>query len=189
MRGLLGCMGVWERRGERERGGLGERGKNPRLSLSRSPFRPFLNTPILTLLLLAACQPPPPPLPEATAEMLMQADRDFAAAAAERGIDGWMDYLAPDAARLVALGRPALRGLDAIRTSDARLFTDSVRLGWEPMDGGLFADGVHGYTTGAYTLWQRQPDGSETAAAEGHYFTVWRRAADGTWRVILDGGS
>lgn len=151
------------------------------------------------LLILSACQPESPveQVPAETAaldveagrDLLMQADRDFAAEAAARGIDGWMRYMAPDAIRLV-LGEPSIHGLDAIREADTPLFeTDSVRLAWEPVDGAVFADGRHGFTTGTYEVLQMQRDGAEAAVGQGAYITFWRQEPDGTWRIVLDGGA
>ena len=62
---------------------------------------------------------------------LMQLDRDFAADVAEGGLESWMSYMAPDAARLV-LGRKAVRGQDSIRAADAPLFGPDIDLTWEP---------------------------------------------------------
>lgn len=156
---------------------------------------------LLTVLLvgLSACNPEssPEPTPAATVsldtekgrDVLMQADRDFAAEAAARGIDGWISYMASDAVRLV-LGRSSISGLGAIREADTPLFeTDSVRLAWEPVDGTVFASGDHGFTTGTYEVLRLQTDGTEAAVGQGAYITFWRQEADGTWKVILDGGA
>src|SRR5687767_4428255 len=50
----------------------------------------------------------------ATEEALMQADRDFAIATRERGVDGWLEYFAPDGAMIVA-GIGEVKGHAAIR--------------------------------------------------------------------------
>jgi hypothetical protein len=69
---------------------------------------------------------------------LMQADRDFARAAAARRLEGWMSYFTDDAVRL-RWRDPAVRGLDAIRKFDAALFADSTAtLTWEPVEAGLY---------------------------------------------------
>ena len=127
---------------------------------------------------------------EAGRAEVMAADRAFAAAARERGLDGWMEWMAADAARLPRMGAAGIRGLDAIRASDAGIFADpSLRLAWEPTDGGVFSDARLGFTTGRYQLLQKATDGRESAVAQGAYVTFWRREADGRWRVILDTGA
>lgn len=121
---------------------------------------------------------------------LMDADRAFAAAAKARGIDGWMEFMTADAARLPRLGAEAVRGAEAIRKADTPLFADPKRrLTWEPKDAGLFADGRHGFTTGNYRVLRTRDDGSEEVAGRGSYVTWWRKEPSGKWRVILDTGA
>jgi len=120
------------------------------------------------------------------ADELLSADRRFAAETAKRGLDGWMSFLADDAARL-DLGGKAARGLDDIRKRDSSIFADSsIRLIWDPTDAGLFKDGNHGFTTGRYQLIKTgsPPDTLST----GGYVSIWRRD-DGKWKVILDTGA
>ena len=79
----------------------------------------------------------PGPRSDIAAE-LMAADRAFAAAAAERGLDGWMSVMSPDAVRMGRMQNP-VRGIEAIRGSDAAIFADpAVRLTWDPTDAGAF---------------------------------------------------
>jgi len=117
----------------------------------------------------------------------MEADRAFAREAAERGIDGWVSWFAPDAARLVP-GGPVVRGLEAIREQDGPLFADpALRLEWEPTAAGGFADGKHGFTRGRYQLVRREGDADPVVLSRGTYLSIWRRDEDG-WKVILDTG-
>ncbi len=129
--------------------------------------------------------------PAASADIpaqLMAADRAFAAATAARGLDGWMSFIAPDAVRMGRMQNP-VRGTDAIRASDAAIFADpAVRLTWEPVDAGAF-DAGHGWTIGRSQVHRRAADGSDQVASTGHYVTIWRRAQDGRWLVVLDTGA
>jgi len=124
----------------------------------------------------------------ATVGDLLAADRAFGRATAERRLDGWMSYFDDDAARLFP--GQVVRGLDEIRRLDAELFDDpTLSLKWDPLDGGLFRDLDHGFTTGRYELVRTAQDGSSTdVVSRGTYVTVWRRGGSG-WRVILDTGS
>jgi ketosteroid isomerase-like protein len=54
------------------------------------------------------------------------------------------------------------------------------KLEWWPLWAGISRDGNFGFTTGPYAV-----DG----ARKGHYFTVWKRQADGGWKWIFDGGA
>src|SRR5689334_12367684 len=84
---------------------------------------------------------------------LLDADRAFARAALDKGLDGWMGFLADDAARAPGIGAKLVAGKDAIRKLDAKLFADpKVKLTWQPTDAHLFADGKTGVTTGRYAV-------------------------------------
>ena len=141
------------------------------------------------LLALGSCTAPEattPVDPAAARVELLAADRAFADSADRHGLEGWMGWLADDAVRL-QMGGPVAQGHEAIRRFDDGLFADSTMiLRWEPTEAGVFDDGRHGFTTGRGALVRR--DGSDTAWA-GAYISIWRRADDGSWRVILDTGS
>lgn len=119
---------------------------------------------------------------------LLAADRAFATAAAEKGLDGWMSFYADDAVR-VELGGKAHVGKAAVREFDKDLFADPKKvLVWEPTDGGGFADGKTGFTTGKAQVVAagEKPDAAKWTHA---YVTWWRKDSDGNWKVILDTGS
>ncbi len=121
-------------------------------------------------------------------EELMQADRDFALATEERGIDGWMSFFAEDAARM-ELGGKAVRGLEAIRTMDGEMFaSEDVLLTWSPVSARVFEDGRHGFTTGSFELLKLGGDGTHEVLGTGSYISIWRRV-EGAWKVILDTGA
>jgi ketosteroid isomerase-like protein len=128
--------------------------------------------------------------PAVIEQELIQADREFAEAVAETGLDGWVSYFTSDAARLelVADG-PLARGTEAIRTLDARLFADPmIRLTWEPLTAGVFRGGDHGFTRGRFeVINSASPSSAGTVTSHGTYLTLWRREPQG-WRVILDTG-
>jgi ketosteroid isomerase-like protein len=130
-----------------------------------------------------AASPAPTDLPA----QLMAADRAFAEATAARGLDGWMSFIAPDAVRMARITNP-VKGEAAIRKSDAAIFANpDVRLTWEPVDAGAF-DADVGWTIGTSQVHRRAADGSDSIVGTGHYVTIWRRAADGRWLVVLDTG-
>lgn len=116
------------------------------------------------------------------AEALLAADRAFAAATAERGLDGWIEGFADDAVRILPGDEP-VRGPRAISDHDAGLFADpDVELFWEPEHAGYLGGGrSFGFTTGRYRLL----DGDGRPLSEGRYLTLWTKTGDG-WRVALD---
>ncbi len=121
---------------------------------------------------------------------LLDADRAFAKATAEKGLDGWLSYMTDDAVRISPLGSKAHVGKAAIKELDAALFADPKRqLVWEPADGGDFADGKHGFTTGKFKILSKSVEGKEDVQRTGAYVTWWRMGDDGRWKVILDTGA
>jgi len=155
---------------------------------------------VLSLAGAIACRPQPADRPaspgtaatpaamEEIEAALMEADREFARRTAERGIDGWMEAFASDAAR-VELHGAVVRGLEAIREHDAPIFTDpALRLNWEPKTAGAFGPGDIGFTTGSYEVTRSIGGAPPAAVSRGSYLTIWRRR-DGRWEVLLDGGA
>jgi ketosteroid isomerase-like protein len=145
---------------------------------------------VAALLLLAACSRAPAPPAAAVPDtagygaQLREAEAAFQASTAARGLDGWMAWYAPDAVRLV-MGGKVSQGTAAVRAHDAELFADpAARLSWQLTDAGAFADGRHGFTTGTAAMVR----GADTLY-KGTYVTLWRREADGGWKVVLDTGS
>ena len=59
------------------------------------------------------------------------------------------------------------------------------RLEWAPELAEISASGDLGYTSGP---WRFTPDGAEKPAGFGHFFTIWRKGADGKWKVLIDHG-
>jgi ketosteroid isomerase-like protein len=166
-----------------------------------SPTHPrTLRRPLVLLLgalLAAGCRsqaptsPEPAELDRAALEAELRAtDEAFAAAAFERGIEGWLSFFEEDAAKIPVEGA-IVRGHAAIRAADTGLFADpDVKLLWEPDLADVVAtpgQPLLGVTRGRYTLMRFEADGGETALATGTYVSVWRRGPDG-WRCPLDLG-
>ena len=120
---------------------------------------------------------------------LLRADREFARAAHESGLEGWMSFFADDAVR-IQWGDAAVRGLEAIRKFDARIFSNpEVSLQWEPLEAGLYRDGKLGFTRGRAEVRRRNPGAEAAVVWRGSYLTIWRMEPSGEWKVILDTGT
>jgi ketosteroid isomerase-like protein len=121
-------------------------------------------------------------------ESVMQADRDFNTDFAKRRIDGWVSWF-DTAGVQVEPGGTTPRGHDQIRTHMTTTFGDTARiLAWRPTTADVSNDGTLGYTIGTYNYHVRGRDSAATAST-GHYLTVWRRQADGSWKVLADIGT
>lgn len=103
---------------------------------------------------LAGCGPPREPASvsgtadvEAIGDTLMEADRAFARATAERGVEGWVAYFAPGGA--MVRGRGEITGEVAIRDAMAGFLADTtISFTWEPVRADAAASGDLGYTIG-----------------------------------------
>jgi len=126
--------------------------------------------------------------PEAAVEAMMQADRDFAALAAEAGPEAaFAAYMDEVDGRLVRGTPNPLVGEAEIRGSFAQ-WPEGALLHWEPREGFASQAGDFGVTWG---LWSLHPDGDQasTPAGRGTYVTVWRQDDEGHWRGLLDMGT
>jgi ketosteroid isomerase-like protein len=147
---------------------------------------------LLVALLVAACAPATPAFPDfdpdAVRASLIAADEAFAAATAERGLEGWMAAFDSSAVQMDP-DKPFTPGVAFIRAAMAPAFTDTTfRLTWQPTMAFASAAGDLGYTLG---IWQSR---HYTADGKGHistgkYVTIWRKQADGSWKVVFDGGN
>ena len=140
--------------------------------------------PIAVLLLSFACVRSPNV--SAVQAALQDADRAFSQATAARRADGWMEFMAADGAMI----RPArtISGTAAVREQITQQFADtSFTLAWEPQLADVGASGDLGYTVGGWEARFRNEKG-EPQVRTGRYLTVWKKQADGSWKVVQDIG-
>ena len=116
-------------------------------------------------------------------EGAMQADREFAAYAAEHGIAEGFRLYAADDARLIQPDIEDIVGPEAIHA--ARQSTSGL-LHWEPRGGYAGEAGDFAVT---YGDWSYHADGNRETppVATGNYVSAWRLEDEG-WRYVLDTG-
>ena len=113
------------------------------------------------------------------ADGVLDAERRFAASVASDGIGpGFLAFLADSAVVFTPDPRPA-------RPVYENLQDDGTRLVWLTDLASVSSAGDLAWTSGP---WLHYSKGATTAELSGHYFTVWRHATDGGWKVLLDGG-
>lgn len=123
----------------------------------------------------------------ADASALRQADRDFAADVQSGGAAAWASWFHDEGA-MIQPGVGEVAGRDAIRDFMAGLDDPGVSLRWEPVRADIAASGDLGWTTGTYVSETPGDDGS-TTRREGRYVSIWRKADDGSWKVVMDLGN
>jgi ketosteroid isomerase-like protein len=130
---------------------------------------------LIALTALAVASPALAAQPVTTAEVVA-AERAFAVDGLAMGIKGsFLKHSAADA--LVFQPDPVNAHASLSAQPDG---PPGPKLEWWPLWAGISRDGNFGFTTGPYAI-----DGSR----KGHYFTVWKRQADGGWKWIFDGGA
>ncbi len=81
---------------------------------------------------------------------------------------------------------PIATGKDAIAKLIAAGFAlQDYKLVWHPDKAGVARSGELGYTSGTYELSFKDASG-KTISDKGKYLIVWRRQADGAWKVLFD---
>jgi ketosteroid isomerase-like protein len=116
------------------------------------------------------------------ADRLLEADRAFASQAVEYGAaEAFAQFFDGQGVRLAVAGDPAV-GPDSVR---ALLKGGPARiLSWEPRYAEVFASGNWGWTWGDWEA--HEPGAGGRRVAEGRYLNVWKKQADGRWKVRAD---
>jgi hypothetical protein len=116
--------------------------------------------------------------PDPRAAPIVAAENAFAADAQRYGVRlAFLAHFDADSWLLRPYPVPALATL-------ARDPDDGAPLEWGPDVVGVAASGDMGFTSGP---WSARAPGAE-GSVHGHFLTVWKRGADGVWRVQVDGG-
>lgn len=136
---------------------------------------------ILTFLLAGA------PAWAGDAGELLKLDREFSALSASDGArTAFAAYMAADVVT-VNSGTPEVRGLEAV-LADFDTWPEGAGLSWRPVAADIAASGDLGFTRGDWTARIPGEDGA-VAESTGRYLSIWKRQADGAWKVTLDFGN
>lgn len=118
--------------------------------------------------------------------LLIDLETRFAKDVAERGGDGFAAWFADDGVALGNGDAPLIGKVAITRSSkwDPKVY----QLTWTPTDAVMGPSGDMGYTWGHYEGRSKDKNGNPVQTS-GRYTTVWRKQADGSWKVVLDVGS
>ena len=120
-------------------------------------------------------------------DLLLQADREFAQAAAARGAEGFISFFAEEVTLLGKEGAPIVGKAAASAVIRRGWALPQYTLTWTPLHAELAKSGELGYTYGTYERKFLQ-DGKPFRET-GKYVTAWKKQRDGKWKVILDLGN
>jgi ketosteroid isomerase-like protein len=117
---------------------------------------------------------------------LLETDREFSEFSVNHGAaEAFNKYLQDEAFQLPA-GRLPIRGRENIYNSMLEGNQEYI-LSWEPQDAEVAASGDMGWSWGIYTI-TFQTEKGETSR-QGKYLNVWKKDAEGNWRVLIDMGN
>ena len=120
------------------------------------------------------------------AELAAMADteRAFAKAATVKGWrDAFLEFFADDA---IAFANGVTSAKERLRQQPSTPFS-VFELLWEPRLGDVAASGDLGWLTGPSTSINHAA--KDNKPGHGCYLSIWRKQADGTWRVFIDVGA
>jgi uncharacterized protein (TIGR02246 family) len=140
----------------------------------------------LALLLLAsACtQPAPPDTRAADEAAIRDADAQWSKTAAAGDLEGTVAYYAEDAS-LLAPNAPIASGKPAIRPMWAGLLGPGTSISWQANRVEVARSSDLAYVEGTYQLTMKDPQGNPVND-KGKFVEVWKKQADGKWKVVAD---
>ena len=120
-----------------------------------------------------------PPALTTLTRQVFAAESSFAATMAARDSVAFARFIAPDA---IFFGEKAvLRGKPAVVEGWSRFFTESAApFSWRPEQVEVLDSGTLALSTGPV----HDPGGKRI----GTFSSIWRREADGSWRIVFDKG-
>jgi uncharacterized protein (TIGR02246 family) len=143
---------------------------------------------LVAALTIVACaqQPAAPPDTRAADEAAIRAAvKEWSAAAQAKNAAKFASFYAEDGVIMLA-GAPDISGMAAIREGLAGMMQDpAFSLSFAAETVVVARSGDLAYETGSYAMSMTGPDG-KPAPEQGHYIVVWRKQADGTWKVAAD---
>src|SRR5580693_5779696 len=132
----------------------------------------------------------PNPLADTTVKpgkiLLFELEAKFARDVAARGGAAFADWFADDG---VAMGNGAQPQIGKVAIAkSANWSPKDYQLTWTPTDALMGPSGDMGYTWGHYEGRAKDAHGNPVVTS-GRYITMWRREANGSWKVVLDAGA
>ncbi len=117
-------------------------------------------------------------------ESLANAERAFAKYSVDHGVrEAFITFFAEDG---INFQPHPTNTIESYRNRPAPTTPPQIVLKWSPIYGDISQAGDIGYTTGPYTLEDRSP--AKRPTQHGMYSSVWKKQADGSWKVLIDLG-
>jgi uncharacterized protein (TIGR02246 family) len=92
-----------------------------------------------------------------------------------------------DEASLMIPGQPLVAGKNGIHSAIQTLFADpDLKLSFTTVSADVSKSGDLAYTHGTYAMTSTNPKTKRVESETGKYVTVYRKQADGSWKVVAD---
>jgi ketosteroid isomerase-like protein len=115
---------------------------------------------------------------------LVETEKAFAKTSVERGMrEAFLAFFAEDGTNFTP--HPVNTRQNLLSRPAPIPAVDTV-LNWAPIFGDVSQAGDLGYTTGPYVLKEKT---TEKVLRQGMFFSIWKKQADGLWRVVVDCGT
>lgn len=120
---------------------------------------------------------------EAERTALLNADQAWSQTAPD--LDQFMSFVADDAS-MFPFDAPIATGKEAIRAVFSELSSaPGFAVSWSATGAEVARAGDLGYTIGTFELTVNDAEGNPVTTV-GKYVTVWKKQADGQWKVVAD---
>lgn len=137
------------------------------------------------LIVLGACTTAPPKVDlKAEEEAIRSADVAWAKSAAARDLEATVSYYADDAV-LLAPNAPIADNKASIRAGWAAMLGPEMSVTWKDTKIEVAQGGDLAYLVGTYNLDIKDAKGQVTND-KGKLLEVWKKQADGKWKVVAD---
>jgi len=118
-------------------------------------------------------------------DAIRAADQHWARVFAAKDLENSVAFCAENAS-VLAPNAPIATGKQAIGQLFSGFFAlPSLTIEWHPTKVEVARSGELGYSTGVYQMSFKDSSG-KLVTDRGKYVTVWKKQADGSWRVALD---
>ncbi len=115
---------------------------------------------------------------------LVEAERAFARTSVEKGIrESFIMFFADDG---INFQPHPVKTKETLLKQPAPATRPPIVLDWQPVYADISRAGDLGYTTGPYSLTDHSPQ--NRPPRYGTYFSIWKKQADRTWKVVVDAG-
>ena len=118
-------------------------------------------------------------------EAIRKADGDWLKAVQSKDIAKVLSFYRDDAAWLLRDTAP-IRGKEGIQSVWSGFFAmPGSWIQWEPTTANVSVSGDLGYSEGMYEMRYSDQQG-KTIDQKGSYVTIWKKGADGVWKLAVD---